>query len=204
MSSYFDNLVLDVTYLIISYLDKPADLNKLINCSESLKARFQEDDAWKTMFYHNIKNPQVNQDILYRDNYYTNMNSISKYDINEHDDYKYLIVSVKNFRSPSLEEFLSGNYSDPFGYCDNLKFITNHGKIEYINDFEYNTVLNILSEILTDSTIYMGFDLSLTYFDLNDFFRDMFSAGYNITKTFRIDNVSFGYKSCWSMDLNSV
>jgi len=200
MVSYFDNLILDLTYLIISYLDKPADLNKLIDSSIVLKARFYEDDAWKIMFYHNIKNPLVDTSILYRDNYYTNMDKFTKYKLRYPDEWEYLVIYREYMQPVHFDDFINNYHSDFFGYNDKfeLKFVTKFNKIEYINNFDTNVITTMLSEILIESGIYIGLKRvnvdELDEDDIINFFSDVFSINHFITETFQINNMIFGYK----------
>jgi len=197
MSSYFDNLVLDLTYLIISYLDKSSDLNKLIDCSEYLKNHFKEDDAWKIMFYSNIMKPLINTNDLWRDNYYNNMNNFTKYKIKILDDWEYLIIHDYHIHLKNLDEFITNFKEFGYSYIFELKFITDNNKVEFIYNFDPEIITTILSEILTDPGIYIGFKIDkskASHTDIFEFLDNVFSTDDIVTKTFQVNNMTFGYK----------
>jgi len=202
MASYFDDLVLDLTYLIVSYLDKPTDLNKLIDLSSVLKNRFQEDEAWKIMFYHNIKNPVISTNILYRDNYYINMNIKSKYDIIDvkglENSWNYIIFNLDKLKN-DINAFILRHNSSRFKNKFVLKFIIDNGNIKYfntLNNFDVNTILNHLGDLTRTNGINFGFEIeaNLFYGHVVDFL-DYFGANDKVDKIFHLNNMIYAYKN---------
>jgi len=197
MASYFDDLVLDLTYLIVSYISDFTDINKLINCSGSLKNHFKNDDAWKTLFYHNIKNPVINTNILWRDNYFINLNPKTKYKINQLDTYDYLILNIHKLHiKGSTDKIVSTYKSTEHATKFILKFIiTGSGKVSYVDNFNINDILKYLFDVMNFTGVHLGFEIDddVEYEDFCEFFG-YFSHDIIINKTFQINDVKFGYK----------
>ena len=80
MSSHFDILPLDIIYNVISYLDK-YEISNLTNISKNIRNKFNNDDIWKEMVYHNLKNPVINVNHSWRDVYLDNLDIKSKYNV---------------------------------------------------------------------------------------------------------------------------
>lgn len=77
----FNNIPYEIIFHIIKYIDNRTDINKFIYSITFLKEIFSDDDIWRNMLYQNLKDPIINETILWQDDYYNNLDISVKYNL---------------------------------------------------------------------------------------------------------------------------
>ena len=134
MSSYFNLIPNELLYTIIYYIEDKYVLNKLISSIDQLTAYFSDENNWKDMLYFIYKNPVINLDHTWRDNYLDNMNIKDKYNLEiintSPKSYKYAIffrdITGDKQRIENDVDNIREGYDDYVGQSnDYISIITN-------------------------------------------------------------------------------
>ena len=208
MESYLDTLPNELLYNIIYYINDKYEINKLCYTLKILN----DDDMWKDMLYINIKDPIINKENLWKDNYLDNLNIKSKYNIdhvNLHIKYDYAIVFRKIKRT--VEEMSKDMYkinrefhnyvTAPFE--DKVIFIISNLKdVKTIVDSSYNDKYKTICQYLACNLKIRRSDASCIGFKIDEMYiltlRDLLDEiglsyetnGYNNIMSLKINNLN--------------
>lgn len=150
-----DTIPLELIFNIVRYLDTSTDINIFIYSINNLRSKFENDRIWKLMLYQNLENPIINNQILWRDNYYNNMNISNKYNLKIvpvcDDKTDYHIISVSditmrricnnvNVLNTNLEIYRDSVYQQKKDSEYVKSFVGSHPitKVIFLDIFTYN------------------------------------------------------------------
>ena len=185
---YFDLLPKDILYLIIEYINDRYEINKFIKSSKCLIDLFNNDELWKEMLFINIRNPKINYDYLWMDNYFNNLNIATKYNINQN---KYAVVFRKINKEDSVSERTIRNINSGFidyamDSSDEVIGIADSDGDLYYEKRNYD----ILTSLLRSLKLHLGIEFK-------NFISGLGPHAAHSTAIFKIDSIKFD-------DLNTI